>query len=344
MSWWSIWLALWMMLAAVDTPVSPPINADNIDQLRSVAQIDFADLPEGAGRVINGQFLLADNGERLSVVNRGGVVLVLDLDGNLIGQYQVRGADELPANFIDGTFDPTGDQLATLHTDGQFYYLAIYHIPGAALEVLRFEGLVTAVWFSGESIWLAGENGFLTEVGPDRALTPYQLDSPQTDPDSLIRIGRLPAPLAVSVTRDALVKRWDLQTGALTAEVQVDLLPLYGHTTPDGAYLLWRDPASTVLSVLDFEAGINRRIVPLNGTYIPFLFLSMTADVIIGVDVDEQPIVTAWSVETGLEYDLGPYRACNRPPDMARLSRDGTTLVVGCDLGLDILRIADSTD
>jgi hypothetical protein len=50
--------------------------------------------------------------------------------------------------------------------------------------------------------------------------------------------------------------------------------------------------------------------------------------------------VVAWDVKTGERTILGEYRECNRPqPDMTRLSEDGTTLVIGCDTGLDIWRI-----
>jgi hypothetical protein len=59
------------------------------------------------------------------------------------------------------------------------------------------------------------------------------------------------------------------------------------------------------------------------------------------VDVDDEPVVVAWDVATGQQYHLGTYRQCNRPPDMARLSEDGTTLVIACDTGLDIWRVTN---
>jgi hypothetical protein len=204
--------------------------------------------------------------------------------------------------------------------------------------------VLTGVWIDDEETWVIGEVGFLTRVSADGTLEAFQLPSPQTDPDALIRIGRLPAPLAISVTREGLVRRWDLSTGEVTAEVPMDTLPLYGHATPDGERLVWRDPPSTALNILNFETGENRMIIPLNGMYVPFIFLTASADVIIGVDPDEEPVVVAWVAERGERIDLGQYRACGRPPDMARLSEDGSTLVIGCDAGLDIWRVAPGED
>ncbi|MFW5691150.1 MAG: hypothetical protein ACOCXZ_01505 [Chloroflexota bacterium] len=50
----------------------------------------------------------------------------------------------------------------------------------------------------------------------------------------------------------------------------------------------------------------------------------------------------AWIVETGERIDLGTYRECSRQPDMVRLSTDGTTLVIGCDTGLDVWRVSQA--
>ncbi len=80
-------------------------------------------------------------------------------------------------------------------------------------------------------------------------------------------------------------------------------------------------------------------IAPLDGAFIPFMLLSFDASVAIGVNVGSEPTVIVWDTTTGERYDLGEYRACNRQPDMVRLSGDGTTLVIGCDTGLNIWRV-----
>jgi hypothetical protein len=136
------------------------------------------------------------------------------------------------------------------------------------------------------------------------------------------------------------VKRWNLETGKVTASAKVDALPGAGQVNADGRYFGWRDGDSKALHLLDFEMGNDRVVAQINGNYIPFLLLASGADVIIGVNMGLTPTVTAWDVVSGRHLDLGEYRQCDRQPDMVRLSGDGTTLVIGCNTGLDIWRVA----
>ena len=86
------------------------------------------------------------------------------------------------------------------------------------------------------------------------------------------------------------------------------------------------------------DQGIE--IAPLNGDYAQWYFLSNDVSVIIAVNLGGEPNVVAWDTETGERRNLGNYRECERPqPDMARLTEDGSTLIIGCDTGLDIWRI-----
>ena len=165
---------------------------------------------------------------------------------------------------------------------------------------------------------------------------------PENDPDSFMRIGRIDPPLAITATKDALLKRWNLETGEVTASVQLDSLPAAGQVNADGSYFAWVDQKFEALHLLNFESKVDLVIAPLGGTYIPFLLLSAKADVIIGVNVGLEPDVVAWDIATGERIDLGNYRACNRQPDMVRLSKDGSTLVIGCDTGLDIWRVPET--
>ena len=68
---------------------------------------------------------------------------------------------------------------------------------------------------------------------------------------------------------------------------------------------------------------------------------SGSADVLeaLGVNIDLEPVVVAWDVASGKQTQLGTYRECSRTPDMVQVSEDGTTLVIGCDTGLDVWRI-----
>jgi hypothetical protein len=166
-----------------------------------------------------------------------------------------------------------------------------------------------------------------------------RLVAPDTDPDAYLRIGRIEPPLAITVTETGLVKSWNLETGEVTATAELGEIPAMAAVNAFGTQFAWRDAASTYLHLLDFETGINSVITSLGGTYLPFLLLSANADVIIGVNMGDEPNVVAWDVATGERIELGEYRTCNRQPDLVRLSRDGSTLVVGCDTGLDIWRI-----
>ncbi|HSS98304.1 MAG TPA: hypothetical protein VLK33_14795, partial [Terriglobales bacterium] len=165
---------------------------------------------------------------------------------------------------------------------------------------------------------------------------------PENDPDSFMRIGRIDPPMAITATKDALLKRWNLETGEVTATAQLDGLPAAGQVNADGTSFAWVDQKFASLHLLDFESKVDKLIASLGGTYIPFLLLSAKADVIIGVNVGLEPNVVAWDVVTGERIDLGEYCACNRQPDMVRLSKDGSTLVIGCDTGLDIWRVSET--
>jgi hypothetical protein len=119
---------------------------------------------------------------------------------------------------------------------------------------------------------------------------------------------------------------------------------VFGQINATAEYLAWRDPQSEFLNLLDFITGENLIIAELNRQYVQGYFVTISGDVILGVNVDFAPIVVAWDVATGNRIDLGNYRHCNRVPDLIRLSRDGASLIVGCDTGLDIWRVADNSE
>jgi len=163
---------------------------------------------------------------------------------------------------------------------------------------------------------------------------------PESDPDAFLRIGRIEPPFAITVTQKFLVKLWNLESGAVLATAQLDELPGAGQISIDGHYFAWRDGESKSLHLLDFKTGKDRIITSLEGSYIPFLLLNSSASVIIGVNVALKPMVVAWDTANGKRIDLGEYRSCTRQPDMVRLSQDSSSLVIGCDKGLDIWRVS----
>jgi hypothetical protein len=48
---------------------------------------------------------------------------------------------------------------------------------------------------------------------------------PENDPTAFLRIGRIKPPLAITVTLEGLVKRWNLETDTATATVELGTLP-----------------------------------------------------------------------------------------------------------------------
>jgi hypothetical protein len=135
-----------------------------------------------------------------------------------------------------------------------------------------------------------------------------------------------------------------LETGETLYEVDngTGQPSVFGAINNPPTHLVWRDNANESLYLLNFETGENQLIDELNGDYAQWFFLGHDASVILAVNLGFEPNIVAWDVATGERTVLGEYRPCNRPqPDMARLSADGTTLVIGCDTGLDIWRIVD---
>ena len=180
-----------------------------------------------------------------------------------------------------------------------------------------------------------------TRIGlDDLTLLPY---APADDPEAVVRVGRIPPPYAVTSSQTGLVKLWNLQTGEVlhTVDNGTGLPSVFGAINNAATHLTWRDNANENLYLLDFETGENRLIAPLNGAYAQWLFLSDDASVILAVNLDFEPVIVAWDTATGERSVSGEHRTCGRPqPDTARFSGDGSTLVIGCDTGLDIWRVS----
>ncbi|HUN10190.1 MAG TPA: hypothetical protein PLQ56_26530 [Aggregatilineales bacterium] len=341
-----------------------PISSTTIMDLAPVHQIDFAGLADLQGHsldVVNGWFALSPDGSLIALKSDDNQVVVVDAEGNVQQVYAApldRAQDDLPATFIDAAFSPDGRWLASAHTLGSDLYVVVLSLDGAfepVEQVFPQAGYPTRVWIStSNEIWL--------EMVPDMSRDdprPYLLaawalepcdsapcsdlpmeypSGPDQDADSFVRVGRIRQDAAITVTQDFVAKRWDLVAGEVVATGQLNALPGMGALTPNLRFFAWRDNESMELRLLDFDIGMDRLITPLNGAYIPFLLLDPAADVIIGVHVAGDDRVTAWLVQDGERLDLGMYRACNRPPDLAALNLQGTQLVIGCDLGLEIWR------
>lgn len=354
------------MTFAQDT--SPVITADNIRQLQSVARLNFDELPPEAGDIDIGWFAMTPDGETYASINRAHGVVQWNLDtGYATTTYAVchEGDEESPGSFIDGVFRPhsggtgaQGDLFIAVYKNSIGYSIGYHPSDGDFVVVSCSDrpAIPIRVWTdeSGHENWFEMFSQNATEMPyvyhhpvlfgleGDPVEVEELPSAPENDPDSFLRIGRIDPPLAITVTQDGLAKRWNLEMGEATAQAQIDSLPATGRLNAAGSHLAWVDQDFSTLHLLNFETGEDTVVADLEDTYFPTLLLTPGADVIIGVNVDYQPIVVAWDVATGERIELGQYRACNRrQPDVVRLSADGSTLAIGCDTGLDIWRVVE---
>ncbi len=344
------------LLPAVSAQRDEPITALNVDQLRTASRIDFADLDADFQ---TGWFAMDESGGRFLVHSSDGTVWLLDDQAQVLDRFRVTGADDLPARVLSAAL--SDQQVVTAHTDGGAFYLRLSQVPGEA-ALLRFPTTTLPVdlWLADESAWLelmpadpetdsrilqvplaAFAEGDRDVVLSDFEQHPY---APGADASAAVRIGRIQPPAAVTSSVDGEVRRWNLQTGEMIAAAEVTGGPaVFGNMNADGTHLAWRNPQSEALYLLDFASGTNQLVDELSGQYAQFYFLTAAADAVLAVNLDFQPLVIVWDVATGQRHNLGTYRDCGRVPDMARLSMDGTTLVIGCDAGLDIWRLYDAS-
>lgn len=347
----------WSFSTSAQTPFAE-ITAQNMRQLRSVAHIDFSSWVPQVGKIENGWFALSQDGSTFALMNRAGEIVVADDTGRMIDHYAVPGSDSLPASVLDMAFRVNEPAVVSAHSEGGIYYVAYRYYQTHHTEYFRFEtpDVPLRIWDTG-LVWLEIAPTDYTRTRYVESLNPSafngsrvnevlsadavntQESGPENDPDAFLRIGRIEPPFAITVTQSNLVKLWNLEQDAVVATAQLDDLPGAGQLSTDGRYFAWRDGEGKALHLLDFKTGKDRVIAALQSSYVPFLLLNSSASVIIGVNVALKPVVIAWDTSTGEHVELGEYRPCSRQPDMVRLSYDSTTLVIGCDKGLDIWRV-----
>jgi len=322
------------------------ITADNVSFLRSVARIDFNEYASEWGEINAGWFALDNHGER-ALVREGTRHVVIELFDPLENTVVEDSGDTLDAAFVGST------GAYTLLTRRDVAHSVIYYTPDGddlSYSLEDSSGIPLAIWPGDDTdvaqVWLeimssASDTNVLSVQLGDYAASflPY---GPEDDPEAVVRIGRIPPPYVVTSSLQGLVKLWNLETTEVIFEVDngTGQPSVFGNINADATHLVWRDNANRNLYLLDFVTGENQLIAELDGAYVQWFFLSYDASVILGVNVAGEPVVVAWDVSTGERYVLGEYLPCERPqPDMARLSEDGSTLVIGCDGGLEAWRI-----
>ncbi len=319
------------------------IGAANLARLQPVLRIDFADLP---GEQDIGFFAAADDASAFVVVDRDGRLREVNETGVLRSWSYRSAPDEQVFALIDAVYvDETPLTLYAL--DDGFYVnedrLEVEAVPAAMFSLDgQGEFVIEAVDAAGATIYLRytqpqGETG-ITLV--NRAHYPASdLEQPQ------VRIGRIDFPwLILSTLADesiAVFRFPDAFTADAARRYSLEGGPaVAGALNAAGTHFAWSDPGSRALNLLDLDSGENRAVAETGGAYAQYHLLTHDAGVIIVVNLDFAPEVFAWNVESGERHDLGVYRECGRIPDRVALSRDRTALIIGCDSGLEIWRIA----
>jgi WD40 repeat protein len=323
-----------------------PVSAANINRLQSIAQIDFADLGCDFG---TGWFVLNHSGEFIASMDNHQNVYLWNHKGELL-------VSEMPsceiAQDVSGLAFNSNNQLFVLRQLDNTLTLSWQHplddIAHATM-IENWDAQILDVWVdSASGIWLDVYEDDLEVIIniPNELPEPDQSErlpyAPAQDPDAIVRIGRIPPPYTVTSSREGIVKLWNIQTGQVVYEVDngTGEAAVFGAINQAATHFVWRDSRNESLYLLNFETGENRYLANLNGQYAQWYFLSNDASAVIAVNLGFEPNVVVWDIATGEQTVLGEYRQCGRPqPDMARLSADGTTLVIGCDTGLDIWRI-----
>ena len=309
------------------------ITSANVSRFQSVSQIDFADY----GEFRTGAFSVSPNGQYASVISATGEVFTWNINGEVIDIHTAPMGDPL-----ETAFSSDSSHVYSIHSDGENVMVIEVNLMDGTQQIYEYQaaGQPQTIWVNEDGIWFE-------IVTPDNTASIVNLTTgesipyaPADDPEAVVRIGRITPPYAVTSSVAGLVKRWNLQTGEVEASAPVTDGPaVFGQISRDGHYLAWRDPQSNQLHRLDFLTGEDQVIADLNNQYVQGYFISRDGGVILGVDVDFEPIVVTWDVTTGERITLGRYRECSRVPDLIRMSADGSTIVIGCDTGLDFWRI-----
>jgi hypothetical protein len=338
-------ISIFLPLAAQDMTAPAPITAANVYRLQSVAHIDFEPLDCDFGI---GWFELSPDGAFIAALDSQQHLYVWDANGQIV--Y----ADNLPCTATRNTTQLAFDTHNALYTFEQVAYdvtVTKFNLANSsrATGVIALpESLVLAAWAEADKVWLEVRENNQAAVlavhdifaaAPELETFTY---APGNDPDAIARIGRIPPPYTVTSSRDGVVKLWNIQMGEIVYEVDngTGEAAVFGAINHAATQLIWRDSRNASLYLLNFETGENHFVANLDGQYAQWYFLSQDASIALAVNLGFEPNIVAWDTASGEQTILGEYRQCNRPqPDMARLSADGTTLVIGCDTGLDIWRV-----
>lgn len=327
--------------------VKPAIDAASADRLQPLQQIDFATVD---AEFLYGWFLMNTSGTRFFAVDADRTGYVLNDSGAVLWEITLRQTSSNLGFIVDGAFTADDRTLVLLVDEALLTFDLETGAYAWSTQDAAARGL--ALWTSEGDLWVEAlrQSDGATIVQHYAGLAEGELRlmetldyAPYQDPQAVVRIGRIPPPYVVTSSLEGRVTLWNMQVGRALFDVdnQADEPSVFGNINASATHLVWRDNANQMLYLLDFTSGENRVLDQLAGDYVQWFFLTPAADLALGVQIGAEQHIYAWDPEApGVRMDLGPFRECGRAqPDMARLSRDGTTLVIGCPLGLEIWRV-----
>ena len=341
-----IWVTSLLLVLAIGVLAQdyPAITAENVAKLRPVQRIDFADFPDPPSF---GWFEANSEATEFIVIDDGGRIYRVGTSGILESMhYSVSEAQIF--SLIDAAYSENEPYILYL-LDGAFYingqqFLSEYE--PLALHAVSGSLYVEASGPVGTKVFLP----LALDAGAGKLVPVASIDFPAVPADApAVRIGRVDFPhVLISSLADHSLRAYRYPD-AFSAD-GVHTIALTGGPAVAGAinllgtHLGWSDPGSLSLNILDLVSGENRVVDQLDQAYAQFHLLSHDASVILIVNLDFAPAVFAWDAASGAHFELGEYRHCKRIPDKAEISADGAALIIGCDTGLEIWRIAEDKE
>ena len=341
-----IWVTSLLLVLAIGVLAQdyPAITAENVAKLRPVQHIDFADFPDPPSI---GWFEASRDAGEFIVIGDAGRIYRVGTSG-IVESMSYRASEAQIFSLIDAVYLENEPHILYL-LDGAFYINGQQFLPEyepLALHAVSGSLYVEATGADGTMVILPlALNAGSGELVPETSIAfPAVLaDAPA------VRIGRVDFPhVVISTIADHSLRAYRYPDAFSADKIHIIAVTggpaVAGAINLPGTHLVWSDPNSVLLNILDLESGENRVVDNLNQAYTQYHLLSHDASAIMIVNVDFEPAVFAWDAASGARFELGEYRLCKRIPDKAEISADGAALIIGCDTGLEIWRIAEDKE
>lgn len=344
------------LVFAQPDPTSPVISSENVSLLQSVETYDFTNLPAG---VLPSAGLFAVNNDGARLVTFGRYTDEPPLSLAVLWGY---GETPIVNRIDDGSISRVLSDDGRCLYAGYREYFAVWELQPEVDEARLVYRSPSFVGDAVNNIWVDHDAGQILNPCSTRVYAEFiaadgslyivdyngdviQADLfPREDDDEIFaRVGRIDPPIALTVTSLGVIYRWNMLTNTVEDTIESGGIATYGAMNRAGTHYVWLGQDYSALYIVDWEAGTNQLLAPLDGAYVSHLDIAYDGSVVLGTDPqDNVGTVSAWIVDSGERRDLGPYRECGRTqPDQVELSRDGSVLVIGCDHGIDVWRVVE---